>query len=153
MTEPLNRSEAPGLLSTPAGRSLSRLVSLRTVLRAVRDHGAISRAQLAREVLCAPLPYVGNSEGVQKSGEGSRFAFLDPPQEVVDRLLPETVELDQLVSPLAQPVDARDVDDEAKLEKPVEQLVAQSFDVHRPSTDEVVEALDHLCGAGAVGAL
>lgn len=48
MSEPVDRIAARRPLAPPAGRSLSRQVSIRTVLRAVRDHGAISRAELSR---------------------------------------------------------------------------------------------------------
>lgn len=36
-------------LTAAAGKSLSRQVSLRTVLRSIRDHGSISRAELSRK--------------------------------------------------------------------------------------------------------
>src|SRR5688500_12780106 len=108
---------------------------------------------MAGEVLGRSIADIRDAEAEDETIEWLRLRLLDAPQQIVDARLAHAVERDQLLPPVLQPVNARQIGDQAELEEAVDELPPEALDIHGTAGDEVADLLGHLCRARLVRAL
>ena len=105
----------------------------------VGRHQRLEIAEMTRQGARRRLADLPDAEGVEETGESRRLASGQRREHVRRGFVAQAREPREL--PVRQPIEIADIGDEALLDELVDELVAETPDVHRPPGGEVPEAL------------
>src|SRR5688572_2724740 len=103
----------------------------------------IQTSKVLRQIARPLVAHEPDTQPINESIQRARFGYLDVLQKFLHALLAHAIELDQFFSAFLELIDAWQIGKESQFQKPQDDLVSQTLDVHRAARRKVNDLARH----------